>query len=290
MSIDEGVPTEAEPTAGRAGDAYAMGRTQAETERLVRQSGFYAPFTWRLFEQAGLGPGMWVLDIGTGAGDVALMAAEMVGASGSVVGVDHNPKVLKTARARALRAGLTNCTFLEGEAGELEELDGGFDAAVGRLVLMHQQEPPKALRSVATKVRSGGIVAFQEYNATARSMVAFPPTPLWERALGWIAAALEQAGVKTEMGFKLHRTFLEAGLPEPRMELNAPVGGGPGWGGYEFAAGTLRTLLPLVERFGIATAEDVDVETLVERLREEMVASGGVGKPPEMVSAWAPMP
>jgi SAM-dependent methyltransferase len=266
-----------------------MGRGEAETERLIRQSGFYAPFTRRLFERAGLGPGMMVLDVGTGAGDVALIAAEMVGASGSVVGVDRNPEVLETARARALTAGLSNATFVEGDAGALD-LDGGFDAAVGRLVLMHQPDPAKTLRSVAAEVRSGGIVAFQEYNVTPRSMVAFPPTPLWEEALGWIATALERAGVETEMGFKLRGAFVEAGLPEPRMELNAPVGGGPLWGGYEFAAGTVRTLLPLLERFGIATAEEVGVETLAERLREEMVASGGVGKPPEMVSAWAPKP
>jgi hypothetical protein len=155
---------------------------------------------------------------------------------------------------------------------------------------MHQPDPAKTLRSVAAEVRSGGIVAFQEYNVTPRSMVAFPPTPLWEEALGWIATALERAGVNTEMGFKLRSAFVEAGLPEPRMELNAPVGGGPLWGGYEFAAGTVRTLLPLLERFGIATAEEVGVETLAERLREEMVASGGVGKPPEMVSAWTPKP
>ena len=271
-------------------DAYAMGRSEAETERLIRQSGFYAPFTWRLFEQVGLGPGMRVLDVGTGAGDVALMAAEMVGTTGSVVGVDHNPEVLQMARARALRAGLTNATFVEGDAAGALELDGGFDATVGRLVLMHQQDPAKTLRSVAAKVRAGGIVAFQEYNVTSRSMVAFPPTLLWENALGWIAAALERAGVQTEMGFKLRGAFLDAGLPEPKMELNAPLGGGPRWGGYEFAAGTLRTLLPLVERFGIATAEEVDIETLAERLREEMVASGGVGKPPEMVSAWTPRP
>jgi SAM-dependent methyltransferase len=275
--------------AGGTGDAYAMGRSEAETERLIRQSGLYAPFTRRLFEQAGLGQGMRVLDVGTGAGDVALMAAEMVGPSGSVVGVDHNPEVLQTARARAARAGFTNATFVQGDAGEME-LDGGFDAAVGRLVLMHQPDPAKTLRSVADRVRGGGTVAFQEYNVTSRSMVAFPPTQLWEDALGWIAAALERAGVETEMGFKLRRAFLEAGLPEPRMELNAPVGGGPRWGGYEFAAGTLRTLLPLVERFGIATAEDVGVDTLADRLREEMVASDGVGKPPEMVSAWAPKP
>jgi SAM-dependent methyltransferase len=289
MTVDEGATSGTGPIVGTAEEVYAMGRSEAETERLIRQSGFYAPFTRRLFEQAGLGPGMRVLDVGTGAGDVALIAAEMVGASGSVVGVDRNPEVLQTARARADRVGLTNATFVEGDAAELE-LDGGFDAAVGRLVLMHQPDPAKTLRSVAAKVRGGGIVAFQEYNATVRSMVACPPTPLWDRALGWIATALERAGVKTEMGFGLRRAFLDAGLPEPRMELNAPVGGGPRWGGYEFAAETLRTLLPLMERFGIATAEEVGVDTLAERLREEMVESGGVCKPPEMVSAWASRP
>jgi SAM-dependent methyltransferase len=279
VTVDEGGPSRTDPAVGMTDDAYAMGRSEVETERLIRQSGFYAPFTWRLFEQAGLGRGMRVLDVGTGAGDVALMAAEMVGTSGSVVGVDHNPEVLETARDRALRAGLTNTTFIEGDATALD-LDGGFDAAVGRLVLMHQQDPAKALRSVATMVRGGGIVAFQEYNVTSRSMVAFPPTPLWENALGWIATALERAGVQTEMGFKLRGAFLDAGLPEPKMELNAPVGGGPRWGGYEFAAGTLKTLLPLVERFGIATTEEVGIETLAERLRKEMVESGRVGKPP----------
>jgi hypothetical protein len=43
------------------GDAYAMSRSEAETERLIRQSGLYAPFTRHLFEQAGLRPGMRVL-------------------------------------------------------------------------------------------------------------------------------------------------------------------------------------------------------------------------------------
>ena len=289
MTVNERGPRGRDPESGMTGDAYAMGRSEAETERLIRQSGFYAPFTRRMFERAGLGPGMRVLDVGTGAGDVALMAAEIVGTSGGVVGVDRNPEVLETARARAVAAGLTNATFVEGNAAELEP-DAGFHAAVGRLVLMHQTEPAETLRSVAAAVRPGGLVAFQEYNVTSRSMVAFPPTALWDETLGRIADALERAGVHTEMGFGLRGAFLDAGLPEPKMELIAPVGGGPRWGGYEFAAETVRTLLPLMERFGIATAEEVHVETLAERLREEMVESGGVGKTPEMVSAWAARP
>jgi hypothetical protein len=92
------------------------------------------------------------------------------------------------------------------------------------------------------------------------------------------------------MGFKLRGASVEAGLPEPELELNAPVGGDLRWGGHEFAAGTVRTLLPLLERFDIASAEEVGVETLAERLREETVVSGGVVKPPELVSAWATKP
>jgi len=58
MGTDEGTATSGiDPM----GDAYAMGRSEAETERLIRQSGLYAPFTRRLFEQAGLRPGMRVL-------------------------------------------------------------------------------------------------------------------------------------------------------------------------------------------------------------------------------------
>ena len=73
---------------------------------------------------------------------MALIAAEMVGASLADVGVDHNPEVLETARSRARRAGLTNATFVEGDVDALG-LDGGYNAAVGRLVLMHQPNPAK---------------------------------------------------------------------------------------------------------------------------------------------------
>lgn len=274
---------------GGAGQAYAMGSGEAETERLIRQSDLYAPFTRRLLGEAGVGPGMRVLDVGSGAGDVALMAAGMVGPSGSVVGVDRDPGVLEAARARALQAGLENVTFVEGEL-DLLEPDGAFDAAVGRLVLMHQKDPAVTLRSVAARVRGGGVVAFQEFNCTARAMTMSPPTPLWEEALGRIARALELGGVEIEMGFKLRGAFLGAGLPEPKTEMNVPVGGGPAWRGPEYAAETLRTLLPLLDAFGVATPEEVGVDTLAERLRDELVASGGMGKPPEMVSAWARKP
>src|SRR3954454_23790260 len=89
-------------------DTYAMGRTTAEEVRLQRQAVLGEPATRRLFEAAGIGPGMKVLDLGSGAGDVAMLAARMVGPTGSVVGVDINPTIVQTARQRAQARGLPN--------------------------------------------------------------------------------------------------------------------------------------------------------------------------------------
>jgi tRNA A58 N-methylase Trm61 len=93
-------------------DTYAMGRTEAEERRLQLQAALHEPDTRRLFEAAGIGAGMKVLDLGSGAGDTAMLAAEMVGPTGRVVGVDMNATILETARRRALEAGHANITFL----------------------------------------------------------------------------------------------------------------------------------------------------------------------------------
>jgi protein-L-isoaspartate O-methyltransferase len=65
---------------------YALGSTDAEHERLIRQVARLAPLTKRLFSEAGIGPGQRVLDLGSGVGDVAMLAARLVGPSGEVGG------------------------------------------------------------------------------------------------------------------------------------------------------------------------------------------------------------
>jgi cyclopropane fatty-acyl-phospholipid synthase-like methyltransferase len=63
---------------------YALGSTDAERGRLIRQAACLAAHTERLFREAGIGPGQRVLDLGSGVGDVALIAARLVGPSGEV--------------------------------------------------------------------------------------------------------------------------------------------------------------------------------------------------------------
>jgi len=69
-----------------------MGYTQHELERVMFQARLLWPMTQRLLHHAGIVPGMRVLDVGSGAGDVALLAAELVGPSGSVIGIDRDAR------------------------------------------------------------------------------------------------------------------------------------------------------------------------------------------------------
>ena len=99
-----------------------------------------------------------------------------------------------------------------------------------------------------------------------------------------------RAGMDQKMGLRLFPLFSEAGLPVPEMRLDAAVGGGPEWAGYGYVASMLRTLLPLIVKFGVATAEEVDIDTFEERFRGEVVGRGGVVTTWSFVTAWARLP
>ncbi len=268
---------------------YTMGRTQGEEDRLIQQSQLYDAVTRRFLWEAGLGSGMKVLDIGSGPGDVALTAAGLVGEAGSVVGVDVNPAILETARARAQQAGLANVEFVAGDARTLD-LGSDFDALVGRLVLMYMADPAEVLKQLATRVRPGGIVAFQEVDFTPYRQMYRPDNPVANKLIDWALGVFERSGAHVAMGFDLYHTFVKAGLPEPYMHFESPVGGPEGWAGYSYIANGFRSLLPLLEAYGIATAEEVGVDTLAERVRQEVVTSKRPLLLPPHVTAWAQLP
>src|SRR6266852_9477997 len=106
---------------------YALGNTDAEHERLIWQAARVAPITERLFREAGIGPGQRVLDIGSGVGDVAILAARLVGPSGEVVGVERDARSIARARVRVAEARLHNVTFTQSDVCQLSG-DKPFDA------------------------------------------------------------------------------------------------------------------------------------------------------------------
>ena len=255
------------------GDAtYTLGRTSHETTRLIEQSRIYGESTQRLCKRAGITGGMRVLEIGSGAGDVALTLAELVGPAGQVIGVDVNPSILDTARQRATDAGMRNVQFIAGDARGLAFADK-FDAIVGRFVLMYMSDPGKAFSKLITHLKPGGIAAFQEPEYTLYPAFLHPDTPLINQLIKWILDVFEHSGAHLDMGIGLYRAFVDAGLPPPTMHFESPIGAAKTWAGYRYMATIFQSLLPLLEKYGLATAEQVDVDTLAARLREEVLAS-----------------
>ena len=269
-------------------DSYALGRSTEETRRLMRQAQIYGPITRQFLVSAGIGTGMRVLDVGSGAGDMALLLADLVGPRGSVVGVEVNSTILETARARVDAVGWTNVNFLDGDVTSIV-LDDDFDAVVGRWILMYLSDPVAVLRGLVGRVRPGGVIAFLE-NDFIYPPTTFPPSPLHQQVMRWTTPPPGSPGPDQQMGSKLHQTYLDAGLPAPQLRLDAPVGGGEDWPGYAYVADTVRSLLPMMEQMGLVSAEDVDVDTLADRLRAEALGLRGVQMLPIVMGAWARKP
>jgi SAM-dependent methyltransferase len=265
------------------GAGYALGHSDREIGRLTAQARMFEPFTRRMLEEAGVSPGMRVLDVGSGAGDVAFLCASLVGPAGDVIGMDKSPAAVETARERARLAGFTNVTFTVGDPAEMP-FEKPFDAVVGRLVLMHQPDPVAMLRKLRQLVSRDGVVAFQEFDINGAH--SFPLSPTLEKCLEWIALALTATGTDIRMGMKLHATFVGAGLPPPSMSLEAGIWGGADNPATMMVAEVIRSLLPVLERSGIASEAEVAISSLQDRIQQELLATRGIAISPSLIGAW----
>ena len=266
---------------------YVLGHGSEEHRRLMLQSRFVGELTEAVFARGGLAKGMHVLDVGCGAGDVSFLAAAFVGPGGSVLGIDQSPESVSLACERAKAAGLDNVRF---EVARLEEFrEGGpFDALVGRLVLLYLKEPAVVLRQLAELVRPGGVIVFHEMEMTTARCV--PESLLWTQCGRWIVEAFTRAGVETSMGSRLYSVFEQAGLPPPEMISGGRVEGNPDSQIFEWLAQTVCSLLPMIEKTGVATRDEVGIDTLADRLRAAVVEKNAVAHSPIFVGAWTRKP
>jgi 2-polyprenyl-3-methyl-5-hydroxy-6-metoxy-1,4-benzoquinol methylase len=262
---------------------YALGSTDAEHARLIRQAAGLAPVTERLFREAGVAPGHRVLDLGSGVGDVAMLAARLVGATGEVVGIERDTRSIEIARKRAGKAGLSNVRFLQVDATEVESAQP-FDAVVGRFILQFLPDPSGVVRSLTRLVRPGGVVAFHE-PCWSPFLSLSADVPLWSAAGAIIYETFLRSGVSADMGAKLHHVFREAGLPAPTMRLEMLLGNDAEY--TRWVPDLLSSLVPMARKHGVSLEPLGDLSTLAERTRAEIVAADAVVPWIALVGAWS---
>jgi ubiquinone/menaquinone biosynthesis C-methylase UbiE len=267
---------------------YTLGHSDAEIQRLVLQGQFWTTATDQILWSAGIQPGMKVLDAGTGAGDVAFSAARLIGPTGQVLGLDNAERAIGIATVRAAEYGLSNVTFLEQDLNTFEP-EYPFDAIIGRLILLHQADPTVTLRRLASYAQPGALLLFQEVDLPP-AIPALPPVPLIEQAYAWLRLAMQRAGLDERLGLKLHQIFTGAGLPSPHIQAYTHLDTGTSPIFYHYLSNTIRTLMPIITKTAIAAADEVDIETLAQRLQDQTKSLAATVTSPSLVGAWTHLP
>jgi ubiquinone/menaquinone biosynthesis C-methylase UbiE len=267
---------------------YAMGSTDHERQRLMRQGAIYRKFLSRAFTDAGLAPGMRVLDLGCGVGDVAMAAADLVGPTGSVLGIDRDAASVAWGNNRVAEAGYKNIHFQVAEFHEFTDA-ALFDALVGRFILMYLPDPVVILRHLSQQLRSGAAIAFMEPDFTVPSSV-FPELPQFNNGGRWMSEVLRRSGARIDMGMRLYAAYRDVGFVNAATEVTHLSGCGISREMADYFADTLRSLLPKIIEYGIATNEEIQIDTMADR-----IATAGREFDPQwvgsrVISAWARKP
>jgi 2-polyprenyl-3-methyl-5-hydroxy-6-metoxy-1,4-benzoquinol methylase len=273
--------TASSTTTGKS--TYVLGHANVEVQRLLLQGQLYNDYTEHALRLAGLQPGMRVLDVGCGPGDVSFIAARLVGPTGSVLGVDAAPEMIELARGRASEQGLSAVHFRQATIDAIT-LDEPVDAVVGRLILMHLPDPAATLRHLSALVRPGGVIAFSENDITGAHSV--PDIPLFRQVTTGIARAFEAMGLSPQFGNTLHQVFADAGLGAPHLTLGTPIGTAAETNILAYAAEVWRLVAPIAQRTGFAIDELDDIDSFVPRFRQEALAVNALITMPPLITGW----
>jgi SAM-dependent methyltransferase len=201
------------PNIGRVasqGDGYALRLSEAEVARYRFMAEVAGSVEAPLWEKAGIGPGARVADIGCGPGALLPVYAGLVGADGSVTGLDGDPAAVEAARAYTADLSTVDVRVGRAEATGLEP--GAYDVVTIRHVLAHNG-PLEAdiVAHAASLLRPGGCLYLVDIDATA--MRFHPPLPPELSDLDSTYRAFHAArGNDLQPGLRLGERLTTAGL------------------------------------------------------------------------------
>jgi ubiquinone/menaquinone biosynthesis C-methylase UbiE len=267
---------------GTPTDEYILARTSAEYQRLRMQAEVWEEATKRLVLKAGLHEGMSCLDIGCGPGEVMRLMGEIVGAQGSVTGVDVDGNIGREA-LNVLRTTVSGqYAFHEMDVESSDRVPGSpFDVTFARITLFHLKEPVAFLRKMMRWTKPGGIMVVQEHDF--ESWDAYPKLDEMVEAVQTFRTVAEKAGRDLRLGFKLPTYFIEAGLGPPDgtdvaalLKEVAVVG--------RMTQEVYNSVFPMAQKLGLA--DEASRQRILGAIDEAIQAGGSYGLSPLLIGAW----
>ncbi len=196
---------------------YFLGQSSAEHARLQFQAVELEQSSRQHLQRAGIQRGWRVIDVGCGPQGVLHVLADLVGPTGTIVGLERDPRLAALARAFVAEHGFTNVEVIQGDARATELPRGRFDLVHERLVLVNVPEPEQILAEMVALVRPGGVVAVWEWDAV--SWLCDPAHPAWTRIREASQAVRLQDGQDFSIGRRIARLMRGAGLVEVKQEV-----------------------------------------------------------------------
>lgn len=199
---------------------YIINGNDADIERLKILSDTYDDYTMSLLQSAGIKPGMRVLELGCGTGQLARKIAKyLVGMHGKVVAVDYSVERLIEAKEQRGNE-FKNLKFKQLDVAT-EELPQNNDLVCARSLLCHLQRPKEILRKMINAVKTGGIVVLEEPNLSG--IVHYPFNTFMEKGQQLFNSCVKIKGGDIDIGFKLPHMFYELGLINIKVSVYQPI-------------------------------------------------------------------
>ncbi|MGB3470196.1 MAG: class I SAM-dependent methyltransferase, partial [Erythrobacter sp.] len=223
------------------------------------------------FARCGIEPGMRVLDVGCGTGDLSRVVAEFAGPDGAVVGIDRDADALLKAQNVPGGENAAPINYLTFDLStELPAL-GKFDAIVGRRVLMYLADAKETLDRLAEVASPGAVVAFQEHG---RAHLPFASVELsaHRRLYEWLWDTVTAEGGDVYLAFKLRRLLREIGASDVQQRVEVIVLPDEG---ASFLPTLAEVMLPRLIAANIVRTNEVVLDTLVQQIESERRIAGG---------------
>jgi SAM-dependent methyltransferase len=227
-------------TVTRSTETFQVAVEQAEIYEAKFVPALFAQWASPLLDAAGVDPGQSVLDVACGTGVLARTAADRVGSTGTVVGVDLNDGMLSVARR--LRPDLE---WRQGDVADLPFADGTFDAVLCQSALMFFRDATEALREMGRVCKPGGVVGVQVYGSLDAQPAYGPWVEIVARHAGPEAISLVSAyWVHGDLA-ALRSRFESAGLAVTGTRTDLGIAR---WGSIDEMVQVEVESTPLIER------------------------------------------
>jgi ubiquinone/menaquinone biosynthesis C-methylase UbiE len=231
---------------------YIISGGQAGKSRLNVLAGVLQNSTHNLLLANGLKEGSSFLDVGCGGGNVATVAAEMVGATGHIIALDFDETLIALNRQDAAAQGIINLNYHALSAYEVA-YQNEFDVVYARFLLSHLQRPAEVLLNMLRAAKRAGRVVVEDVQFSGH--FCYPANTAFSRYLELYAALANQRGQNPEIGPALPGMFKQAGIRDIEFDVIQPAfSNGPG---KQMAGITMDRIKKAVISEGLAGAAEV---------------------------------